>query len=60
MDINRGVKGKQMTIKALGPDDAVEGWGSDSEEDKDCGPLGTSAFHGLVECDEVVKETDKE
>lgn len=60
MDINGGIESKQVTIKALGLDDAVEGWGVDSEEDKDCGHLGTSAFHGLVECDEVVKETDKE
>lgn len=44
MDINDGVESKQMAITALGTEDAIEGQGTDSEENN-FEPLGTSTCH---------------
>lgn len=43
MDINDGVESKQMAITALGTEDAIEGQGTDSENNFE--PLGTSTCH---------------
>lgn len=45
MDINDGVESKQVSIRALGMEDAVEGQGTDSEEKNNLEPLGISTCH---------------